>query len=185
MDKPQRLIAKALSDAGVQTKSILEIGCGVGGLHLTLLKRGASAAQGVDISEGMLTKAREIASEMGLSDRVRYRTGDFIATNGEIQKANIVILDKVVCCYENPEALIKKSIDKCSDLYVVSYPRNATIARFFFRSSAWIGTMLKWSFHPFYHETEMLDDLVLKGGFKEVFSANTVIWQIKMFERLK
>ena len=93
-------------------KSILEIGCGVGGLHLTMLKHGASSAVGIDISEGMIEGAKQLSKELGCENRTQYLLGDVVQINGTIADADIVILDKVVCCYENIDALMTTSLSK-------------------------------------------------------------------------
>ena len=183
LDAAQNLLASGLRSLGIRSKSLLEIGCGVGGLHLTLLKEGASSSVGVEISEGMLAKAKEIAGEMGLAERARYHVGDFMSTNGSIPPAHIVILDKVVCCYAEPGELMQKSSGKAMELYAVSYPRDSFLAKFLFTSSAFIGTVLRWSFHPYYHQTSFLENTITGCGFEEVFSDTTVIWQVKIFKR--
>ena len=183
LDKPQKIIAQRLSDLGIHGASILEIGYGIGGLHLTLLRRGAGTAVGVEVSEGMLEQARLFANSFGLGDRVHYHTGDFITMDGKISSADIVILDKVLCCYENPELLIAKSAERSSRLYAVSYPRDAVIPKTWFTFVHWLGKLLRWSFYPCYHDTGFLEETIAECGFGEVVSETTPIWQVKIFRR--
>jgi magnesium-protoporphyrin O-methyltransferase len=148
-----------------------------------LLKSGAANAQGVEISEGMILAAKKLAEEMGLDARVRHHRGDFVTLNGEITASDIVILDKVLCCYADHNELISKSAEKATDIYAVSYPRNSLLSKLMFRSAAWFGELLRWSFHPYYHETVELDRAITNHGFREIFADTTVIWQIKIFRR--
>ena len=69
--KEQRYLIEGILSAGISGTSVLEIGCGVGGVHLTLLNHGASSATGIDIAEGMLNGAKELAREMNLGDRAK------------------------------------------------------------------------------------------------------------------
>lgn len=183
LDKPSRLISDALTREGIQEKTLLDIGCGAGGLHLTLLQRGARSAQGVEIAEGMLEAARSLATQLGLADKVMYIQGDFVRMNGGISQADVVILDKVVCCYPEYEELIAKSADKAADLYAVSFPRDAVIPKLGFRGIAWLGDMLKWSFHPYYHNPAAIGAAIQKRGFREVYSGWTALWSVKVFRR--
>jgi SAM-dependent methyltransferase len=183
LDAPQRILARALRDLGLASRSILEIGCGVGGLHLTLLKEGARSACGIEVSEGMVRKARELAAEMGLTSQTEYQVGDFAVANGSLPRSDIVVLDKVLCCYADPGALVRKSADKCDRLLCVSYPRDAWIPRWMFTSYEFMGRLLRWSFHPFYHEPAQLDAAARSAGFTEVFSGETIVWQVKVYER--
>jgi 2-polyprenyl-3-methyl-5-hydroxy-6-metoxy-1,4-benzoquinol methylase len=185
VDKPSRLILDALVSLGVESQSLLEIGCGVGGLHLTLLKRGASKAQGVEVSEGMLAAARELAAEMGVREKVEYLQGDFVDLNGRVKSADVVILDKVVCCYQLPDGLIARATEKSASLLAVSYPRNGLLARLGFTSMEFLGEVLGWSFHPYYHDPEMLDAAIGAAGFAEVYAGCTLIWQVKLFKRVR
>lgn len=177
------MIVEALAGEGIREKTILDIGCGVGGLHLTLLQRGARYSQGVEMAEGMLEVARGLADRMNLADRVVYHHGDFVTMNGGITAADIVILDKVVCCYPEFEDLITKSTAKTTSLYAVSYPRDALIPRMSFGGMAWLGRRLKWSFHPYYHTPAAIEASITSKGFREVFAGTTIQWSIKVFRR--
>ena len=57
------------------SKEILDIGCGVGALHITLLHEGAAAATGIDISEGMLQQAKKSQRKIILRERLATSWG--------------------------------------------------------------------------------------------------------------
>ena len=183
LDKTQMVIADALVRFGIENRSILEIGCGVGGLHLVLLENGAAKACGVDVAKEMTEKAAVFASQKGLSDRVEYHVGDFLHMNGLPAPADVVILDKVLCCSHTPVRLIEKSIAKATKFYVVSYPADKFIPRLMFATTEFFGKVLNWSFHPWYHRPELLEEEITQAGFRQVFSQSTVVWQVKIFER--
>ena len=82
------LLARAVQAVGIDGASILEIGCGVGGLHQWLLQHGAARAAGVDLSAEMLAEARALAAARGLSERTEYHQGDFIEMAARIDKAD-------------------------------------------------------------------------------------------------
>ncbi len=183
IDRTQQLIVRHLESLGIGGKSVLEVGCGVGGLILTLLRGGASSAVGVEVSDGMAAKALELASGLGLSDRVRYIVGDFVRMNGSVQKSDIVILDKVLCCTAEPALMAERSALQCERWLAVSYPRDALIPRLGFKGNTFLGRLLGWSFYPFYYEPAELDRLIITRGFREVARGQTPIWQVKIFER--
>lgn len=183
LDSAQRVIVASLERAGLQGKSILEIGCGVGSLHLSLLQRGASSACGVEISSGMIAKAKELADELGFGERVSYWQGDVVNANGEVDSGDVVVMDKVICCYANPDLLLHTSTAKAKRYYVISYPRNGMLAKIGFGGMEALGSLFRWSFHPFYHSPTRIVEIVRGAGFEEADEATTPIWQIKMFER--
>ena len=71
-----RFLAKAIDVAS--RKHVIDMGCGTG--LVTFEAAAASGPQtavtGLDLSEGMLTEAKAKADELGLLDRVTFRTGD-------------------------------------------------------------------------------------------------------------
>ncbi len=183
-DRAQRLMVGALRSLGIKEKSVLDAGCGVGGLLLTLLSEGAATAFGVEVSDAMLAKARELADEKGYSSRARYLAADFAQADGSIPRSDIVVLDKVLCCYADPGALIARAAGSCNQLLAVSYPKDAWLPRLGFKWEAFIGRMLRRPFHPLYHEPQMLDASISSYGFSEVYSGATIIWRVKVFERI-
>jgi ubiquinone/menaquinone biosynthesis C-methylase UbiE len=183
LDEAQRIMLKKLGWAGIDGRKILEVGCGAGGLHLSLLRRGAASAIGIEISEGMIAQAKKLAGELGVEDKVSYLRGDMVSMSGSAGSADIVLLDKVLCCYANPEALIRISTAKATMIYAVSYPRNAWFARVGFSVVERMGILFHWSFHPFYHPPTWLDATIKSQGFQEIDSGSTLIWQVKVFRR--
>ena len=121
-DKTSRILIAELSRAGVAAKTVLDIGCGVGDVHLSLLEQGASSALGIDLSRGMLDQAAILAKERGIEHRVRYVYGDLVTTSGSVDPADIVVLDKVLCCYADPGALLRESTGKAKKYLALSYP---------------------------------------------------------------
>jgi ubiquinone/menaquinone biosynthesis C-methylase UbiE len=77
LDENQQHIVQALESLGLKGASLLEVGCGVGVLHQTLLEKGAANAIGIDLAPRMLELAENRAVERQLSQRTEYRAGDF------------------------------------------------------------------------------------------------------------
>ena len=182
-DKISRILIAGLARAGVATKTVLDIGCGVGDVHLSLMEQGASSALGIDLSRGMLDQAAIIAKERGVDHRVRYVYGDLVTTSESVDPADIVVLDKVLCCYADPGALLRESTGKAKNCLALSYPRASWMAASCFRFLGWLGQTLSWSFHPYYHEPSFFEKTIEQSGFLEMFSAETTIWQVKIYAR--
>ncbi len=100
LEKTQRYILEGIRKDPVTARRILDIGCGVGSLHLTLLKEGAATATGVDISEGMINQAKKFAEDFQLQDRTNYVVGDFVREAPSLQEADLTMLHQAVCCNE-------------------------------------------------------------------------------------
>ena len=183
LDAQQKILMRGLRSLGVEGKSVLEIGCGVGGLHLGLLAAGASRATGVDLAPGMIAKAEENAATLGMEPRTEYRCGDFVEMAGELPRADIVLMDKVVCCDSRPEVLLERALDRTIGLFGISYPRNSLPARAFFGSLSFLGERLRWSFHPYFHDPAMVRRTIRAAGMRGVMSEETPVWAVELFAR--
>ena len=73
----------SLSRTELTGSVVLDIGAGVGAVHLALLEAGASRAVDVDASRDDLAAAREEAARRGLDDRVEYQYGDVVSSQRE------------------------------------------------------------------------------------------------------
>jgi len=183
LQKEQKHLTEGIRQSGMHDAEILEIGCGVGGLHLSLFKDGAAKATGFDISEKMIATARKLANEMGLQERTQYWRGDFVAMHENAPQVDVTILDKVICCYENAPELIARSTAKTRRVYAVSYPRPSALVRFGFRSLKVLLKLLRETFHPYYHEPRQIQQWIIENGFEKVYEKNTTIWLIQVFQR--
>lgn len=88
-----RLCLKALTQADLTDKAVLDIGCGSGILSIGAVALGAKEAFGCDIDRLAVEVARRNAELNGLGDRCRYEAGDLLeAVEGKypIVTANIV-----------------------------------------------------------------------------------------------
>lgn len=75
--KPEVENALALleHEKGLQPENVLDIGCGLG-RHVIWFASQGYEAEGIDISESYLERARETARERGVEDSVRFRAHD-------------------------------------------------------------------------------------------------------------
>jgi SAM-dependent methyltransferase len=128
-EKSQRHLIDGIRHTGVEGKTLLEIGCGAGHLQRALLQAGAHHGVGVDLSARLIGEARLEAQRTGLAARTDYRQGDFVDLADEIEPADIVVLDKVVCCYPDAERLLTTALDRSQRVLALTYPRDRAATR--------------------------------------------------------
>ena len=104
-----RALIEALRAGGIDGQTVLDVGGGVGAVHHALLRSGAASAVDVDASRAYVATARAEAERQGHADRVRYLTGDFVALADDVGPADLVALDRVICCYPDMAALVGRS----------------------------------------------------------------------------
>jgi SAM-dependent methyltransferase len=183
LDRAQRELRNGLLAVGVSGRSVLDVGCGVGGLLIDLIGDGASSGTGIDVSQGMIEKAASLARDRGVSTQVKFQLGDYAAEGGETIRADIVVMDKVLCCYPDPGALVKRVAASGAETLAVSYPRDGFLARVSFTAMNLLGKILRWSFYPFYHDPRALDAALAGAGFRASRRSTTPFWQIVILKR--
>lgn len=183
LEKIQRLMLAGMRSELRSGARVLDIGCGVGALHLALLQEGASAAVGVEVSEGMLQRARRHAEELGFKEKTVYILGDFVERRSEIPPSDVAILDKVVCCYPDLRALLESSARATRLLLAITHPRNNLIAGALFKSHIALARLFRFSFHPYWHDWDAMRATIAEHGFEVIFAGSTAVWQALVFKR--
>ena len=184
LEKVQRLLLEGIKRESVREKDILDIGCGVGSLHITLLREGAACATGIDVAEGMLEKAKELSSGFGLHERVSYRHGDFVELADSLPDADITILDKVVCCYGDLDRLLEKSVGKTKRIYGLTHPKNSFLVGGMFKLQIAILKLFRSKFHPFWHDWDLMHQKITQRGFRLLYEKPTLVWNVAVFQRI-
>ena len=182
-DRTTAWLVEGLTGDGIAGQTVLDIGAGIGAVHLALLAAGAASAVDVDGSPAYVTVAREEAERAGLYAAVRYETGDFVELAATIEPADLVALDRVVCCYPDMPALVDLSIERARRRYGLVYPRD----RWWIRAGSGVLNALaalarrRLRFHV--HRTAEVDARVRAAGFRPILQRSTVFWQVAVYER--
>ena len=186
-EKGPSSITKVLLDAiraeGVDGASLLDVGGGVGAIQHELLAAGVSGAVSVDSSSAYHAVAREEAERRGLADRVQQRFGNFVDLAPQIEQADIVTLDKVICCYHDVEQLVRLSSAKARRMYAVVYPRYNLLLRALPKLASVFFRLRRTPFRVFIHPTAVVEALVESNGLRRTFHRKSGFWQVAVFTR--
>jgi predicted TPR repeat methyltransferase len=181
--KTTRLLLDALKVNGVAGRTLLDIGGGVGVIQHELLRAGAAQASGVEASTAYLAAAREEATRQGHADRLRLDHGNFVDLAPRLPPADIVTLDRVICCYPDMPALVGRSAALAREAYGLVYPRDT----WWVKLGLALGNLALWArrnpFRTYAHPTAAVDALVRGQGFTPRFSRRTFIWQVVVYGR--
>lgn len=177
------LLLDALRAQGVEGASLLDIGGGVGVVQHELLGAGVARATQVDASRPYLTVAEGEARRRGNSDRATFASGDFVDVASTVEDADVVTLDRVICCYGDMESLVAASAGKARRLYGIVVPRD----RWWVRAGEHLGNQMRRlrgdPFRSFVHPVVAIDAAVRRQGFVRVSSAHTFVWQSLVYSR--
>jgi magnesium-protoporphyrin O-methyltransferase len=172
-----------LRAAGVDGASIIDIGGGVGAIHHMLLDVGANIATHIDISPEYIAAAREEASRRGHDGRVLFVRGDFVQLAPQMPAADIVTLDRVICCYPDMEALVGRAAEKTGKLFGAVYPPDTWWMRMAVRA---INTLLRFrrsGFRVYVHSPVAIDGVLRRHGLERVAHRRTALWEIVTYAR--
>jgi magnesium-protoporphyrin O-methyltransferase len=181
--KTARLLIEALKAFGVEGSTVLDIGGGVGVIQHELLKGGANSATHVDASSAYLQAARREAERQGHADRINQLHGDFVALASQIPQADIVTLEKVICCYPDVDALVGLSAARAGKLYGVVFPRDTWWWKIFEYVANLFSRLQRSTFRIFVHPTERVEAVVRANGLERRYYRKTLIWQIVVYAR--
>ena len=176
-----RQLIEALVGMGVEGGTVLDIGGGVGAIQHNLLAAGASRARSVDASQAYSEIAGEEAARRGLTARIESSHGDFVALAESIPPADIVTLDRVICCYHDVRALVAASAGRARRLYGVVYPRDVWWLRPVFALGNLALRLRRSSFRIFLHSTTEVEALIAAEGLRPAFQRFDGIWQVAVF----
>lgn len=177
----QRQLMDGLSQAGFQNTSVLEIGSGVGHLHMCLLEAGAGTATGIDLAPKMIAEAEDWSRQRGLEGRVTYHQGDFMEILPLIEPADVTVLDKVVCCYPDADGLVHQSLSKTRRVYALTYPRDRHLVRFGVALAALLMRLIGSSFRPYVHSPAMIEKWITARGFSKRYENTTFVWLSQVY----
>lgn len=174
----------ALKQRGVDNMTLLDVGGGVGAIQLALLQAGIHHAVDVDASSAYINVAKEEAQAQQVTERITYHHGDFVQLAPELEHADIVTLDRVVCCYPDMEALVQKSSSLAKRFYALVYPRDNILMRVGIRFLNFFAFRLSGNpFRTFVHPTKQVDSIVRRNGFSPFFQKQGLFWQVVVYER--
>jgi SAM-dependent methyltransferase len=182
-DRTTRLLLDMIRTRGARGATILDIGSGIGVIDHELLRDGADRAVLVDGSAAYLTSARQAASERDTLDRMAFVEGNFVARAYSLDPADIVTLDRVVCCYPDADALVRASADRARSLYGLVLPRDTVILRVGMKVlNAWYRLRGR-RYRGYIHPNARVDSIAAAAGLRPTAEAFTAFWRVVLYER--
>jgi len=186
-DKTTRLLIQelraALSAADVHNAVLLDVGAGLGAIHHELLDGRVSRAIHVDASTAQMAAAKEETERRGHSARVEFVFGDFTALADTIASANIVTLDRVICCFDDMHGLVQRSARKAGEFYGAVYPRQIGYMRIAIAAINLLQRVKRTTFRVFLHDPAAIDAELRGAGLERRSRRQTLGWEVVVYAR--
>jgi magnesium-protoporphyrin O-methyltransferase len=183
LDRLSRMMLASASSGGLEAARVLEIGGGIGALQSELLGDGAASGEVVELAPSWEPYARELARERGLEDRSSFRVADVLDSPDVVEPAEIVLLNRVVCCSPEGVRLTGFAARITEKRLVLSFPRERLLVRAGLGlANAWLWLSRR-AFRVFLHPRTALVGAAEAEGLRLVDRGRVRFWEYAAFER--
>ena len=163
---------------GLEPETLLDVGAGIGVLHHELLGGSVQLAVHVEAAAAYVEAARSEARQRGHEPRIRFLHGDFISLAPALACADLVTLDRVVCCYPDLDSLLRAAVTKTGRYLAISFPRD----RWYMRVHMWWQNGRRRRagdpFRTFVHPISRIHAVLREAGFQIRLARKTFGWEV-------
>jgi magnesium-protoporphyrin O-methyltransferase len=178
LDKTARQIVGFVEAHGVEGATVLEIGGGVGEIQIELLERGAAHATNLELSPAYDEAARSLLRDAGLEERASRLIHDIADGSDGIPPADVVVLNRVVCCYPDYERLLTAAADHARRLLVFSHPPRNAFSRLVVGAQNLFFAVRGKEFRTFTHPPASMLAVLEQRGLRPTFAHHARVWQV-------
>ena len=181
--KTTRWLIEALKQTGVHGLDLLDIGGGVGAIQHELIAAGVSRVTGVDAASAYIQAAKAEAERAGYAERATQIHGDFVDLAPRLAQADIVTLDRVICCYHDMDSLVKSSVGLAKKYFGVVTPRFEWWTRIAMEIENFFMRLVGNPYRAYVHPTEKIEAIIKEKGFTRQYYRQTIAWQVVLYVR--
>jgi len=183
LDATSRRIFDFVKRQGVEGRTVLEVGGGIGAIQIELLKAGAARAVSVELTPTYEEEATALLREAGLEERVERRVMDFAAAGAAVEGADIVIMNRVICCYPDMPRLAGAGSDHAREMLVMSFPKRTWWTRIAMLLGNTILRATRREFQIFLHPPKSILATSEQHGLRTVLNESGVLWTVAALRR--
>ena len=177
LDGLEREIVAAAAAGGLAGARVLEIGGGIGAMQAELLEAGAERGEIVELVAAWEPYALELARERGLAERTTFSMVDILERPEAVAPADLVVLNRVVCCSPDGVALTGEAARHTRRTLVLSFPRDVFWVRPWIRAlNAWMW-LLRRSYRAFVHPPSSLIAAAESEGLQRAAKGRGPLWE--------
>src|SRR5262249_7498626 len=114
---------------------------------------------------------------------ITFQHGDFVTLAPAISPADIVTLDRVICCYDDMPALVGLSAARAEKLYGVIYPRDPWWVRLLNPLVDGAMRLLRTPLRFYIHPPAAVEAAIRAQGLERRFHRRAGLWQVVVYAR--
>lgn len=164
------------------SKTLVDIGGGIGAIGLESAAKGVETITSIDVSNEYRAVAEREVVKRGLEHQFAFYTGDVVQLSNNIDPADIVTLDKSICCYQDYTSLVETSVSMARNILGIVIPREVWWV-------IWINAIgnlfrqLKGDpFRTFVHPISRIQNIITNHRFTELAVQTSREWKILVFQ---
>ena len=184
LDGTSRRIADIVKERGVQARTLLEVGGGIGAIEIELLKAGIVRTVNVELTPTYEVAAGELLREAGLADRVERLVMDFTEAGTEVGMADFVVMNRVICCYPDMPKLAGAAAERTRGMLVMTFPRDRWWILLGLACANFALRLMRREFHIFLHPPAQIIATCERHGLSLAVNRPGFLWQVSALERI-
>lgn len=183
LDDLERQMVSSASAQLLTGARVLEIGGGIGTIQAELLAAGATSGEVVELVSAYEPYARELAHDKGIEGRSTFRIADILGHPEAVTPADIVVLNRVVCCSPDGVRLTSIAAKLAGRMLLVMYPRDRALVRLAVGLVNGLLALMGRSFRAFLHAPSLLHGAARDQGLSAAETNRTFVWEFTAFRR--
>ena len=180
-DASTRMLLAELRRQPLSHLHLLDIGSGIGVIATELAAVGLASATLADASPAYLDVARRNLGSSYGSRPTQFIVGDFAQTGTTLPDADVVTLDRVVCCYPDAEALLRAAAARSRRLLAFTHPSDRWYMRVGFGLMNFIFWLARNPFRIFIHSPQRMASVLEAAGFVRSAHSASVVWSFHLY----
>lgn len=182
-DTSTRMLLTELRRLPLQDLQLLDVGSGIGVIAAELAASGLAGATLADASPAYLELARRNVGSRYGSRPTQFILGDFAATSAALPEADVVTLDRVVCCYPDAGALLSAAAARSRRLLAFTHPQRRWYLRAGFAVINFFFWLVRNPFRIFVHSPQQMASVLETAGFIRAAHRESFLWSFSLYRR--
>jgi len=182
-DASTRMLLAELRRWPLQGLRLLDVGSGIGIIAMELACAGLTAVTLADASPAYLEAARRQVGPLYASRPAQFVLGDFAAIASTLPDADVVTLDRVVCCYPDVDALLQAASMRARQIVAFTYHPDRWYLHAAVALENFSYRVRSNAFRAFVHSPERMASVLGAAGFVRAARRETFPWALDLYQR--
>ena len=178
-----RIMLAELRRLPIGGKQLLDVGSGIGIISAELANDGLAGATLVEASPSYLEVARKQVESRYAPRPTQFLLGDFSLIAKTLSDADVVTLDRVVCCYPDDVALLRAAAARTGQILAFTYPRKRWYVHAFIAVQNLRRRLKGNAFRAFVHPQQRMSATLEAAGLVRITRRETLVWVLDLYRR--